>query len=102
MRIHPNPSHSDYVSYIKRDVLFPQILPNDSIIVNVEIDVAVETVTTTLEEMLTVSLLNLAGNFLMPYCNVRFCFVHVLSPFSYFLFTEWFVGEGEGWKHLTI
>ncbi|KAL3998449.1 Protein maternal effect lethal 26 [Acanthocheilonema viteae] len=53
MRIHPNPSHSDYVSYIKRDVLFPQILPNDSIIVNVEIDVAVETVTTTLEEMLT-------------------------------------------------
>lgn len=54
MRIHPNPSHSDYVSYIKRDVLFPQILPNDSIIVNVEIDVAVETVTTTLEEMLTV------------------------------------------------
>ncbi|MCP9257868.1 Protein maternal effect lethal 26 [Dirofilaria immitis] len=46
-------SHSDYVSYIKRDVLFPQILPNDSIIVNVEIDVAVETVTTTLEEMLT-------------------------------------------------
>ncbi|VDN04761.1 unnamed protein product, partial [Thelazia callipaeda] len=25
MRIHPNPSHSDYVSYIKRDILFPQI-----------------------------------------------------------------------------
>ncbi|CAI2316814.1 unnamed protein product [Caenorhabditis sp. 36 PRJEB53466] len=46
MRIHPNPSHSDYVSYIKRDVLFPQIMPRDMIIVNVEIDVAVETVTT--------------------------------------------------------
>lgn len=55
MRIHPNPSHSDYVSYIKRDVLFPQILPNDSIIVNVEIDVAVETVTTTLEDIMAVS-----------------------------------------------
>lgn len=51
MRIHPNPSHSDYVSYIKRDVLFPQILPNDSIIVNVEIDVAVETVTTTVDDL---------------------------------------------------
>lgn len=81
MRIHPNPSHSDYVSYIKRDVLFPQILPNDSIIVNVEIDVAVETVTTTLEEMLTVSLLNLVGNFLISYYNVQFnlfmlCFLH--------------------------
>ncbi|CAB3408170.1 unnamed protein product [Caenorhabditis bovis] len=49
MRIHPNPSHSDYVSYIKRDVLFPQILPRDMIIVNVEIDVAVETITTTNE-----------------------------------------------------
>ncbi|GMT00026.1 hypothetical protein PENTCL1PPCAC_22200, partial [Pristionchus entomophagus] len=47
MRIHPNPSHSDYVSYIKRDVLFPQILPRDSITVAVEIDVATETVTTT-------------------------------------------------------
>uniref|UniRef100_A0A915DUF7 BTB domain-containing protein n=1 Tax=Ditylenchus dipsaci TaxID=166011 RepID=A0A915DUF7_9BILA len=46
MRIHPNPSHSDYVSYIKRDVLFPQISPADSITVFVEIDVAVETVTT--------------------------------------------------------
>lgn len=54
MRIHPNPSHSDYVSYIKRDVLFPQILPNDSIIVNVEIDVAVETITTTVEDMMSV------------------------------------------------
>jgi hypothetical protein len=43
MRIHPNPSHSDYVSYIKRDVLFPQISPADSIAVYVEIDVAVET-----------------------------------------------------------
>jgi hypothetical protein len=43
MRIHPNPSHSDYVSYIKRDVLFPQISPADSITVFVEIDVAVET-----------------------------------------------------------
>jgi len=50
MRIHPNPSHSDYVSYIKRDVLFPQILPKDSIIVFVEIDVAVETVTTSADE----------------------------------------------------
>uniref|UniRef100_A0A1I7T4G9 BTB domain-containing protein n=1 Tax=Caenorhabditis tropicalis TaxID=1561998 RepID=A0A1I7T4G9_9PELO len=49
MRIHPNPSHSDYVSYIKRDVLFPQIMPRDMIIVNVEIDVAVETITTTNE-----------------------------------------------------
>lgn len=54
MRIHPNPSHSDYVSYIKRDVLFPQILPSDSIIVNVEIDVAVETVTTTIDDLATV------------------------------------------------
>ncbi|KAH7727568.1 BTB/POZ domain-containing protein [Aphelenchoides avenae] len=50
MRIHPNPSHSDYVSYIKRDVLFPQISPADSIIVFVEIDVAVETVTTQLDD----------------------------------------------------
>ncbi|CAO4361787.1 Protein CBR-MEL-26 [Caenorhabditis briggsae] len=49
MRIHPNPSHSDYVSYIKRDVLFPQIMPRDMIIVHVEIDVAVETITTTNE-----------------------------------------------------
>ncbi|KAK5980828.1 Protein maternal effect lethal 26 [Trichostrongylus colubriformis] len=49
MRIHPNPSHSDYVSYIKRDVLFPQILPKDLIIVDVEIDVAVDTITTTTE-----------------------------------------------------
>ncbi|VDP25052.1 unnamed protein product [Soboliphyme baturini] len=50
VRVHPNPSHSDYVSYIKRDVLFPQILPQDRIIVTVEIDVAVETVTTTSED----------------------------------------------------
>jgi speckle-type POZ protein len=50
MRIHPNPSHSDYVSYIKRDVLFPQISPADSIVVFVEIDVAVETVTTQLDD----------------------------------------------------
>lgn len=54
MRVHPNPSHSDYVSYIKRDVLFPQILPQDIIIVLVEIDVAVETVTTSSEEGITV------------------------------------------------
>ncbi|KAK6028886.1 BTB/POZ domain protein, partial [Ostertagia ostertagi] len=53
MRIHPNPSHSDYVSYIKRDILFPQILPRDLIIVNVEIDVAVETITTTTEPIMT-------------------------------------------------
>ncbi|CEF65919.1 Speckle-type POZ protein [Strongyloides ratti] len=53
MRIHPNPSHSDYVAYIKRDVLFPQILPNDSIIVFVEINVAVETITTTLDDTTT-------------------------------------------------
>lgn len=45
MRVHPNPSHSDYVSYIKRDVLFPQIMPLDMIVVTVEIDVAVETIT---------------------------------------------------------
>jgi hypothetical protein len=50
MRIHPNPSHSDYVSYIKRDVLFPQISPADSITVFVEIDVAVETVTTSSDD----------------------------------------------------
>uniref|UniRef100_A0A183BWT3 BTB domain-containing protein n=1 Tax=Globodera pallida TaxID=36090 RepID=A0A183BWT3_GLOPA len=50
MRIHPNPSHSDYVSYIKRDVLFPQIQPADSITVFVEIDVAVETVTTSVDD----------------------------------------------------
>lgn len=50
MRIHPNPSHSDYVSYIKRDVLFPQISPSDSITVLVEIDVAVETITTTMDD----------------------------------------------------
>ena len=54
MRIHPNPSHSDYVSYIKRDVLFPQIQPHDSITVFVEIDVAVETITTCLGELLPV------------------------------------------------
>ncbi|CAD5209573.1 unnamed protein product [Bursaphelenchus xylophilus] len=52
MRIHPNPSHSDYVSYIKRDVLFPQISPADSITVFVEIDVAVETITTYTEDQL--------------------------------------------------
>uniref|UniRef100_A0A915JXR5 BTB domain-containing protein n=1 Tax=Romanomermis culicivorax TaxID=13658 RepID=A0A915JXR5_ROMCU len=46
MRVHPNPSHSDYVSYIKRDILFPQISPKDVIVVTVEIDVAVETITT--------------------------------------------------------
>uniref|UniRef100_A0A914YMY6 Uncharacterized protein n=1 Tax=Panagrolaimus superbus TaxID=310955 RepID=A0A914YMY6_9BILA len=51
-RIHPNPSHSDYVSYIKRDVLFPQIQPHDSITVFVEIDVAVETITTNVGELL--------------------------------------------------
>lgn len=54
MRIHPNPSHSDYVSYIKRDVLFPQISPADSITVFVEIDVAVETVTTTIDDHVAV------------------------------------------------
>lgn len=52
MRIHPNPSHSDYVSYIKRDVLFPQISPSDIIVVHVEIDVAVETITTSSGEYL--------------------------------------------------
>ncbi|KAI6178578.1 hypothetical protein M3Y98_00515900 [Aphelenchoides besseyi] len=52
MRIHPNPSHSDFVSYIKRDVLFPQIQPADSITVFVEIDVAVETITTTADDHL--------------------------------------------------
>jgi hypothetical protein len=50
MRVHPNPSHSDYVCYVKRDVLFPQILPQDLIQVTVEIEVAVETVTTTTPE----------------------------------------------------
>ncbi len=55
MRIHPNPSHSDYVSYIKRDVLFPQILPQDIIVVSVEIDVAVETITTSSEDSMNVS-----------------------------------------------
>ncbi|TKR73164.1 hypothetical protein L596_020505 [Steinernema carpocapsae] len=50
MRIHPNPSHSDYVSYIKRDVLFPQIMPADSITVTVEIACAFDTVTTTVDE----------------------------------------------------
>ncbi|KRZ02046.1 Protein maternal effect lethal 26 [Trichinella zimbabwensis] len=50
MRVHPSPSHSDYVSYIKRDVLYPQILPHDIIIVTVEIDVAVEIVTTSNED----------------------------------------------------
>uniref|UniRef100_A0A1I8A5X0 BTB domain-containing protein n=1 Tax=Steinernema glaseri TaxID=37863 RepID=A0A1I8A5X0_9BILA len=50
MRIHPNPSHSDYVSYIKRDVLFPQIMPADSITITVEIAAAVDTVTTTIDE----------------------------------------------------
>ena len=34
-----------------RDVLFPQILPRDSITVAVEIDVAVETITTTNDPM---------------------------------------------------
>lgn len=55
MRIHPNPSHSDYVSYIKRDVLFPQISPADSITVFVEIDVAVETITTNIDDPASVS-----------------------------------------------
>lgn len=55
MRIHPNPSHSDYVSYIKRDVLFPQILPQDIIVVTVEIDVAVETITTSDGDALNVN-----------------------------------------------
>lgn len=50
MRIHPNPSHSDYVSYIKRDVLFPQIQPADSITVFVEIDIAVEIITTSVDD----------------------------------------------------
>lgn len=54
MRVHPNPSHSDYVSYIKRDVLFPQISPQDTIVVTVEIDVAVETITTNLDESFVV------------------------------------------------
>lgn len=57
MRIHPNPSHSDYVSYIKRDVLFPQISPADSITVFVEIDVAVETITTTMDDSIAVEYL---------------------------------------------
>jgi len=52
MRVHPNPSHSDYVSYIKRDVLFPLIQPHDSITVFVEIDVAVETITTSSHDSL--------------------------------------------------
>jgi len=52
MRVHPNPSHSDYVSYIKRDVLFPQISPADSILVLVEIDVAIETITVQMDEPL--------------------------------------------------
>lgn len=54
MRVHPNPSHSDYVSYIKRDVLFPQISPADSILVLVEIDVAIETITVQMDEPLKV------------------------------------------------
>jgi hypothetical protein len=37
--LHPNPVHSDHVAYIKRDVLLPQILPEDSVTVTVEIDV---------------------------------------------------------------
>ena len=53
--IFQNPSHSDYVSYIKRDVLFPQISPADSITVFVEIDVAVETITTPVEDPIGVS-----------------------------------------------
>ncbi|KAI6241409.1 hypothetical protein M3Y99_00368900 [Aphelenchoides fujianensis] len=52
LRQHPNPSHSDFVSYIKRDILFPQISPADSITVFVEIDVAVETITTTADDHL--------------------------------------------------
>ena len=56
MRVHPNPSHSDYVSYIKRDVLFPQILPQDTIVVTVEIDVAVETITVTSRDHIQVPL----------------------------------------------
>lgn len=51
MRVHPNPSHSDYVAYIKRDVLFPQIMPSDSIVVNVEIDVAIDTVTQAVDDV---------------------------------------------------
>jgi hypothetical protein len=54
MRVHPNPSHSDYVSYIKRDVLFPQISPTDSITVIVEIDVAFEAITISLDDPIAV------------------------------------------------
>uniref|UniRef100_A0A7E4ZZE4 BTB domain-containing protein n=1 Tax=Panagrellus redivivus TaxID=6233 RepID=A0A7E4ZZE4_PANRE len=61
MRVHPNPSHSDYVSYIKRDVLFPQIQPNDMITVHVEIDVAVETITTSSGDALPLHLQAIAN-----------------------------------------
>lgn len=76
MRIHPNPSHSDYVSYIKRDVLFPQIHPSDSIIVNVEIDVAVETITTIVEDLLTVVWIFESFNCSIFISTRVFCFFH--------------------------
>uniref|UniRef100_A0AC35U413 BTB domain-containing protein n=1 Tax=Rhabditophanes sp. KR3021 TaxID=114890 RepID=A0AC35U413_9BILA len=50
MRIHPNPSHSDYVAYIKRETLCPKIMADDTIVVLIEIDVGVETVTTIFDD----------------------------------------------------
>ncbi len=72
MRVHPNPSHSDYVSYIKRDVLFPQILPQDVIVVSVEIDVAVETVTTNNEDAFPVRTISFHSYHFVPFCSVPF------------------------------
>lgn len=71
MRVHPNPSHSDYVSYIKRDVLFPQIQPADSITVFVEIDVAVETITTSVDDSFGVKIWSKNSYFLSIFSHVE-------------------------------
>ncbi|KHJ40364.1 MATH domain protein [Trichuris suis] len=50
MRVHPSPSHSDYVTYVKRDVVLPKILPQDFLAVFTTIDVVVDTVTVDAED----------------------------------------------------
>ncbi|CDW53510.1 Protein maternal effect lethal 26, partial [Trichuris trichiura] len=55
MRVHPSPSHSDYVTYVKRDVVLPKILPQDFLAVFTTIDVVVDTVTVDAEDCSPVS-----------------------------------------------
>uniref|UniRef100_A0A915ENA6 Uncharacterized protein n=1 Tax=Ditylenchus dipsaci TaxID=166011 RepID=A0A915ENA6_9BILA len=51
MRIHPNPSNSDYVAYLKKSQFYPQI-PDDTFTISFEIDVAHEILTTVCDEPL--------------------------------------------------